>query len=188
MQTTTKFSELAAMNRSLRYLLLATFMLLVQAASAQTEPESATLVIASPQGGKEHTLHPGDRLNYQKKGGEMVRKGRIESVQDSSLTVAGNEVAFSELQTIVHVKGHRKVRGAGLLKTSLIGLLVSSLLFLIVFALAGGRTTSGERGLMLFFGVLAFVLFPLLMLIALLVLLMGRSKFVLGNRWQLRKG
>jgi hypothetical protein len=156
-------------------------------AQAQSEPESSTLVIESQQGEKQHEMHVGDRLHYQTKS-DTKGKGQIESIQDSSVTVAGHEVAFSDLQTVVHVKGHHRARGSGLLKKSIWGILISGVLLLLTFVLAGGRTTSGERGLLLVFALLALVFFPILLIIALIVLASGRAKYDLGDKWRLRRG
>ena len=171
-------------------ILLGLISLLVLSGSlpAQTEAESNTLVIESQQGDQHHTLKVGDRLNYQMKGGEMSRGGKVESVADGSVTVGGKEIAFSDLETVIHVKGHKHARGSRLLKTSLIGMVITSLLFLLTVVLWRGSSTAGQRGMILFFALLAFVLFPVLLLIALIELAMSHKKFDLGGKWRLRKG
>jgi hypothetical protein len=176
------------MKRMFTLLAAMAFMGQLATAIAQSQPESSTLVIETQQGSHHHDLKVGDRLNYQVKGGEMQRKGKIESVQDSSVTVGGQEIAFSSLDAVVHVKGHHRARGSGLAMKSLWGEIVAFLLFLLTVALWRGRSTAGQRGLILFFGVLAFAIFPLLLIVGLLMLAVGRKRYDLRTKYRLRKG
>ncbi len=155
---------------------------------AQSEAESATLVIESQQGGQQHTLKIGDRLNYKVKDGRMQRKGRIEAVTDSSVTVAAKALAFQDLDVVVQLKGKRQPVGGGLLVGSLIAEPITLLLFVVSLLFLLDNPSQGQRVLIGVLGVLTIIVFPLLLVLGIVLLALGSKTYDLRDKWKLRKG
>lgn len=154
-------------------------------AYAQTEAEG--LVIESQDGRQTESIAVGQRIDYRLKGGDLHRKGRLEAVTDSGLTVAGRPIAFQDVAEVVMVKGHKHPRGSRLARFSFIGMVLSGLLFLLTVALYRGRSTSSQRGLILVFALLGFAFFPILLIVGLILLAGSRKRFDLTDGWKLRR-
>jgi hypothetical protein len=162
--------------------------LMASPALAQTEAESATLVIESQSGSQSQTLKVGDRINYQPVGGQMQRKGRLEAVGDSSLTIAGKAIAFKDLQAIVHIKGKKKPAGLGLLVGSLIAEPIGLLFFSVALLFLLDNPSAAQRVIIGILAVLTIFIFPLLIVLGLILLATGSKRYDLRSRWRLRKG
>lgn len=155
---------------------------------AQSEPESATLLIESQSGKSHHYIKTGDRLNYQLKDSSMMRKGRIESVQDSSVTVAGKVLAFKDLKTVVHLRGNKRPLGGGLVVGSLVAEPISLLLFVVSLLFLLDNPSQGQRVIIGFLAAFTLFIFPLVFVLGIILLALGSKRFDLGKDWRLRKG
>ena len=155
---------------------------------AQTEPESSTLLIESQSGKSHHYIKTGDRLNYQLKDSSMVRKGRIESVQDSSVTVGGKVLAFKDLETVVHLRGKKRPLGGGLVVGSLVAEPISLLLFVVSLLFLLDNPSAGQRVIIGFLAAFTLFIFPLVFLLGIILLAVGSKRFDLRKDWRLRKG
>jgi hypothetical protein len=155
---------------------------------AQTEAEAATLVIESQQGGQQQTLKIGDRLNYKVKDGRMQRKGRIEAVTDTSVTIAAKTLAFQDLDVVVQLKGKRQPVGGGLLVGSLIAEPITLLLWIVSLLFLLDNPSQGQRVLIGVLGVLVLIIFPLLLVLGIVLLAIGSKTYDLRSKWKLRKG
>jgi hypothetical protein len=180
---------LGSMNR-LYTLILMLALLLCQLATAhaQSQPESSTLVIETQQGAQVRALQVGDRLNYQVKGGQMQRKGKITSVQDSSLTVGSQVLPFASLDVVTHVKGKTQSLGAGLLIGSLIAEPISLLFFVVSLLALLDNPTRGQRVLIGILSAFTIIIFPLVIVLGIVLLALGSKRYDLRTKYRLRKG
>ena len=134
------------------------------------------------------TLKIGDRLNYQTKGGKMQRKGHIEAVGDSSVTVAGKVVAFDSLEVLVHQRGKRKPAGLGLLVGSLVAEPISLLLFVVSLLFLLDNPSQGQRVIIGILAAFTLFIFPLLIILGVILLAVSSKRFDLRSLWKVRKG
>lgn len=155
---------------------------------AQSQPEAPTLVLESGQGDHVHEIKTGTRVHYQIKGGTMQRKGRLESVSDSAMVVAGQEVQFEDVEVVVERKGHRKPAGVGLTVRSLIALPIFLLLWLLGVRLWRGGSGTGGRVLLVLFTGVAFVLLPILVILGLIIIASSTHRYDLRKGWRIHAG
>jgi hypothetical protein len=166
--------------------LLLTLMLVAAMASGQTEPESATLTLESRVGTEEHTLRVGDRVHYQVAGGRMQRKGTLTAVQDSSITVAGKQIAYRDIDLLVHVKARQQKVGAAITIGSAIAEPIALLLFVVTLLFALDNPTPGQRFLIAMMGVITLALLPIALVVGIVLLATGSRRFDLRSRWRIR--
>ncbi len=157
-------------------------------ATAQSQPESSTLVIESQDGSHKHTLHVGDRLNYQVRGGTMQRKGRIEAIQDSSMTIAARQVVYADLDAVVHVRGKKKPAGMGLLIGSLVAEPISLLFWVVSLLFLLDNPSAGQRVIIGILTALTLFIFPLLIILGVVLVAVGSKRFDLRKKWKIHKG
>ena len=159
-----------------------------QGMQAQSEAESATLVIERVDGSRRDSLHMGDRLNYQTKGGKMQRKGMIEAVSDSSVTIGGDSIALDSLQVLVHQRGKRKPAGLGLLVGSLVAEPISLLLFVVSLLFLLDNPSQGQRVIIGILAAFTLFIFPLLIILGIILLAVSTKRYDLRSGWKVRKG
>ena len=136
-------------------------------ALGQTEPESSALFIETQQGDDQREIKVGQRLDYQLKGGEVQKKGRLESVQEGK-------------------KGKKRPQGVGMTVRSLIALPIFLVLFLLGMREWRGGSGSGGRVALVLLLLVTFVLLPILILIGLIRMATGSKRYDLGKAWKLR--
>ncbi len=134
-----------------------------------------------------HAFKVGDRLNYQLKNSSMVRNGRNEPVQDSSITVAGKVLAFKDLETVVHLRGKKRPLGGGLVVGSLVAEPISLLLFVVSLLSLLDNPSTGQRVIIGFLAAFTLFIFPLVFLAGIVLLALGSKRFDLRGDWRLRK-
>ncbi|MBK9450633.1 MAG: hypothetical protein IPN95_14750 [Bacteroidetes bacterium] len=155
-------------------------------AVGQTEPESSALFIETQQGDDQREIKVGQRLDYQLKGGEVQKKGRLESVQEGSITIAGQQLPVDSLEVLVVKKGKKRPQGVGMTVRSLIALPIFLVLFLLGMREWRGGSGSGGRVALVLLLLVTFVLLPILILIGLIRMATGSKRYDLGKAWKLR--
>lgn len=164
------------------------FCLLVchSAAFAQTEPESSALYIESQQGDDQREVKVGQRLDYQIRGSEIQKKGRLESVQEGSITIAGRQLPVDSLEVLVVKKGKKRPQGVGMTVRSLIALPIFLILFLLGMREWRGGSGSGGRVALVLLLLVTFVLLRVLIVIGLIRIATGSKRYELGKEWKAR--
>jgi hypothetical protein len=156
------------------------------AAFAQTEPESSALYIESQQGDDQREIKVGQRVDYQIKGSELQKKGRLESVQEGSITIAGKQLPVDSLEVLVVKKGKKRPQGVGMTIRSLIALPIFLIFFLLGMREWRGGSGSGGRVALVLLLLITFVLLPILILIGLIRIATGSKRYDLGKGWRFR--
>jgi hypothetical protein len=156
------------------------------AAFSQSQPESSMLLIESQDGAQTREVPVGQRLHYQLKGGEMQKGGRLESVDGSSVSIGGRQIAMDSLETIVVKKGKKRTSGAGLAIRSLVALPILFLLWLLGMRSWRGSSDAGGRVMLVLLTLVTFLVLPLFILIGLLMMATASKRYDLRKGWKLR--
>lgn len=162
----------------------------------QSEAQSASglLIEHQQKSNRSVPIPPNTKLRITTQSGERI-KGLLTAVSDSSLSIEGREIPFSEI-------GKVRVKGTGLLGAQIGGLLMFfggllAGLLGVLFLRLGKNVDTGSGGCADFFAAIILICLAVIFIaagalgitlgiIGILVGFMGGKSFVLGLKWKLK--